>query len=227
MKNCMVLFSFLFFLSPLLLAQENEYVSAADSDPEARALLDKARKKYDSYRSLEAEFTLTLEIPEQPIEVQQGKMAQKGEQYRVELEEQAVYCDGEIIWLYLKNNNEVQINNVEEGEDAESLSPKDLLRIYEGDDYVYALGNAYTVDGRAIQEIEFKPLDRDSEYAKIRLMMDKKKYEPVSIKIFGKDGSRYTLELKELRPNVTFDRAYFTFQPEKYPDIYVEDLRID
>lgn len=227
MKIFAALCSAFLFLSSFVNAQDNNYTSAADSDPEAKALLDKARKKYDSYRSLEADFTLTLEIPEQPTEVQEGKMAQKGEQYRVELEDQAVYCDGEIIWLYLKNNNEVQINKVEEGEDAESLSPKDLLRIYEGDDYVYALGNAYTADGRALQEIEFKPLDRDSEYAKIRLLMDQKKYEPVSIKIFGKDGSRYTLELNDLRPNVSFDKGYFTFQPEKYPGIYVEDLRID
>ena len=210
-------------------SQENSYAAASDSDPEARALLEKMREKFERYQTLEASFSLTIEVPEQPAEVQEGAMSQKGDKYRVELAEQAIYCDGTTIWVHLKHNNEVQINNVEENfeEESASLSPQDLLRVYEREDHVYVLGNAYTEGGIPLQEIDFKPLDRDSEYAKLRLILDQKSYEPKTIKVFNKDGSRYTLQIASFTPNPSISDDNFTFYPERYPDIFIEDLRID
>jgi outer membrane lipoprotein carrier protein len=218
---------FLILLFGGLSAQDNNYSAAADSDPEARVLLEKMRSKFERYASLSASFNLAIEIPGQPTELQDGSMSQQGDQYRVELAEQAIYCDGRTIWVHLKHNNEVQINNVEEGEDTESLAPQDLLRVYEREDHVYALGNAYTRDGKPLQEIEFKPLDPDSEYAKLRLIMDSINLEPETIKVFNKDGSRYTLTIAEFTPNAKVSSEDFTFRPENFPDIFIEDLRID
>lgn len=223
---CTLLMSGVFVL-PQLSAQENNYAIAADSDPEARELLERMRQKYERYQTLKASFSLTIEIPEQPAEIQEGTISQKGEQYHVELAEQAIYCDGSTIWVHLKHNNEVQINSAEQDEGAESLSPKDLLRIHERSDHVYAMGNAYTENSVPLQEIEFKPLDSDSEYSKLRLILNQKELEPKTIKVFNKDGSRYTLAIETFTPNVALPDTTFVFNPEHYPDIFIEDLRID
>ena len=71
----------------------------------------------------------------------------------------------------------MQVNNVDdfEEEDEDFLSPKDLLRIYEKEDFIFGLTNDGFENGVAIQQVEFKPIDKDSEYAKMRLTIDKKK----------------------------------------------------
>lgn len=214
--------------NPTLSKDKNTFSQSADSDPQATAILEKLRNRYEGFKSMEADFTLTLEIPDEGQEVQNGKLVQKGDKYRLDLETQSIYNDGEALYLYLRNNNEVQINDIpseEEAEDAGILSPKDILRIYEKGDYVYALTNQYAAKGKLIQEIEFKPLDKDSEYNKLRLAVDKKTNDVVSIIAFGKDNSRYTLAISKLTANPTYADAYFKFDAKKFPGVYIEDLR--
>jgi len=198
------------------------------SDPKAKAILEKMRTKYEAYKTVGADFTLTIEIPEEEKEVQSGTIAQSGDKYRVDLEHQAVYSDGTSLWLFMKNSNEVQINDVDDfDEEGEMLSPKDLLRIYEKEDFIYQLVNEDYENGVAIQQIEFKPTDRDSEYSKMRVTLDKKNMQIRRIKAFSKDGSRYTMEVKKFKPNSKYTSADFVFNPDDYPDIFVEDLRIE
>lgn len=229
MKNYLTFVFLLFLITPLLIGQTSiSYTSNAESDPEARILLNKIQKKYDAFKTLEADFTLTIEIPEEPADQQNGKLVQKDDKYRLELAGQEIFCDGETLWFYLKNNDEVQINNVEEeSEDFEMLSPNDLLRIYEREDFVYVLANAYTENGQPLQDIEFKPLDKDSEYTKMRLTLNQRENEVVSIKVFSKDGSRFTLAITNLTPDKNYPDSYFVFNPANYPGVYVEDLRMD
>lgn len=226
MKNILLLLAFISI--NLTAFAQNTFSTSADSDPQATAILEKLRTRYEGFKSMAADFSLTLEIPDEMQEVQEGKLVQKGDKYRLDLETQSIYNDGNAIYLHLKNNNEVQINDIpseEEAEEAGILSPRDILRIYEKGDYVYALTNQYARGGKLIQEIEFKPLDEDSEYAKLRLAVDKKTNDVASIIAFGKDNSRYTLKISKLTPNPTFADAYFSFDKNKFPGVYIEDLR--
>lgn len=200
-----------------------QWNASTANDPEAKRILDKLKRDYDSYKSMEVAFTLTIDLPEQSSEVQEGKLGQKGDQFFVKLDDQHIFCNGKTVWLYLPSNNEVQINDADFDQDEASMSPQTMMRIYESDQYYYAItdqsGNTVT--------IEFKPNDSESEYSKMRLVVDKVKNQMKSLKIFAKDGSRYTLEMKKLTPNATFSSDAFTFDPSKYTGIYIEDLRID
>jgi len=227
MKNIVVIF-LAFLFTTVSFAQSGEFVRQT-SDPAAKAVLEKLRTKYEAYKTVEADFQLTIEIPEEDKEVQTGNLAQEGEKYRLKLDNQAIYSDGKTLWLYLKSNNEVQINNVDdfEEEDEDFLSPKDLLRIYEKEDFIYGLTNDGFENGKAIQQIEFKPIDKDSEYAKMRLTIDKKRNQIMRIKAFAVDGARYTMDVTKFKPNLTYKNADFIFNPKEFPGIHVEDLRID
>ncbi len=229
MKNIFVFIFVVLFSTTSSAQTAKAQFASSTSDPAAKAILEKLRTKYEAYQSIEADFNLIIEIPEEAKEVQKGNLAQQGDKYRLELEHQAIYSDGKTLWVFWKNNNEVQINNVDdfEEEEDELLSPKDLLRVYEKENFTYALVNDGYENGRAIQQIEFKPLDKDSEYAKMRVTIDKKKNQVIRIKAFSKDSSRYTLEVTKFKPNLSYKAADFVFNPDKYPDIYVEDLRID
>ncbi len=200
-------------------------VSVEENDPAAKAILDAIKNKYESYQSLDVHFTLTIAFPEEDPEIQKGHLSQQAEQYKLDLEGQSIISDGTTMWFHLKNRNEVQINDVEEGEDDEMLSPQNLLRIYETNEFYYALVGEAEENGQAVQKIEFKPLDRDSEYSKMRLSINKSTKEILRIKTFAKDGSRYTLQVDKLTPNKNFEKNYFQFDPAQFPGIHVENLR--
>lgn len=199
---------------------------AEKPDPEAKKILDKIRKKYDAYQSVEAAFTLSVEVPGKPVEVQNGTIAQAGEKFRLDMDQQVIVNDGKTTWVYLKNNNEVQINDTEPGGSADFLTPKELLRRYEKGDYLYAITEKTTVGGKLLTHIEFKPKNARSEYSKIRVSVDEKALTIESIKAFAKDGSRYTFKINRLSPNKAFAADHFTFDPKKYPGVRVEDLRM-
>ena len=207
-----------------LFAQRNTMSSAADSDPQAKAILDKLRTKYENLKAVKANFSLIIEIPEQAKEVQKGTLAQAGDNFRLELGDQNIISDGKTVWLHLKNNNEVQIMDAD-NDSGDFLSPKDLMQIYEQEDFVYALTNQIKEGDKLIEQIEFKPIDRNSDYSKLRLSVDKRKNEIVRIKAFSSDGTRYTMRIDKWVDNVNFPSGHFGFDASQFPDIYVEDLR--
>ena len=227
MKKTVVLLFAIGGLALSLAAQQpNQYTAASDSDPEAKAILDKLRKKYDAYGSMEVDFTLEIQFPEQPKEVQQGKVAVKGKQYRVDLGSQTVISDGTAVWMVLHNNKEVQINDVpEEEETGMFLSPQSFFRFYDKGDFIYVLSNEFAQNGKIIQLIEFKPTDAYADYSKLRMNVDRNKNEVDEVMAFGKDGSRYTFKINRLTPNKAFPASTFTFDKAQYPGYYIEDLR--
>ena len=221
------IFALLFFCSFNIVAFAQNYTSVADSDPEAKAILDKIKKQQESYTSVEAAFTLDIEIPEQPKEVQKGIIAQQGDKYNLQLGTYSVISDGSAIWMILHNNKEVQINDIPDEEDESILTPQSLFSIYEKGNFVYILANEFhdKTIGKNVQQIEFKPIDRDSEYTKLRLTVEKGTTNVQNIKAFSRDGSRYTFTFNKISPNKTFTASHFSFDKSKYKDYYVEDLR--
>lgn len=199
---------------------------AEKSDPEAKKVLDRIRKKYEGYKSVEAAFTLTIEVPAQPQEIQKGSIGQEDEKFRLDMEEQVIASDGKTTWVYLKKNKEIQITDTDPNEDKGFMTPKDLLKRYQKGDFLYAITEKTTEKGRLLTQIEFKPVDKASEYSKIRLSVNEKAGTIDSIKAFAKDGSRYTFLITRLTPNKPFPANHFQLNAKDYPGAHVEDLRM-
>jgi len=197
------------------------------SDPEAKKVLGKIRKKYEGYKNMEAAFTLTIEVPGQPREIQKGTIGQQDKKFRLVMDAQEIVSDGVSTWVYLKKNNEVQINDADP-EDAESafLTPRDLLRRYEKGDFIYAITDKITEKGRLLTQIEFKPVDRNSDYTKLRLSIDEQSGAIESVRAFARDGSRYIFQITRTDTSKNLPASYFTFDKSKYPGVHVEDLRL-
>lgn len=199
---------------------------AEQSDPEAKKILDRVRKKYDGYKSMEAAFTLASEVPDQPKETQKGTIGQQGNKFRLDMDGQIIVSDGKINWIYLKKNNEIQINNADPNDDNGFLTPKDLLRRHEKGDFLFAVTDKIPEKNRVLTQIEFKPKDKSSEYAKLRVSIDEKTNTIESIRAFAKDGSRYTFQITRFTPNKTFGSGYFQLDAKQFPGVHVEDLRM-
>lgn len=198
-----------------------------NNDPAAKKILDKLKAEYDSYKSMEVNFKLVLELPQQEAEIQNGLVIQQGEMYKLDLDDRSIYCDGTSVWLHVKKNNEVQLNDADMDDEESMMSPKDMLQLYESGEFEYAITAEPLLDGKKVTQIEFKPLDRDSEFSKMALYIDKKTQKMAQMKVFSKDGSRYTLKINDITANKNYSPDTFTFDASKYPGIHVEDLRID
>jgi outer membrane lipoprotein carrier protein len=199
-----------------------------ENDPAAKTLLDKVRKKYEAYKSLEMSFSLQLEVPSQPTETQKGTFKSLGDsKFRLDMTDQTIISDGQTTWIYLKKNNEVQITDADTKGEQSLISPKELMKIYQKGEYNYTIVGEEKAGEKLLTQVEFKPINKKSEYSKLRLAIDKKTKQVASIKAFAKDGGRYTFSVGKQTGDPTFDAAIFTFDKSKFPkDVKIEDLRM-
>lgn len=211
------------FSTQFLLAQTT--AAPEKNDPEAKKVLDKIRKKYDAYKTLEATFSLAIEVPGQAKEIQKGTVTQEGKKFRLDMSDQIVVSDGVTTWAYQKKSNEVQVNDADPNDANSFLTPKDLLSRYQKGDFLYAITDKTTEGGKVLTQIEFKPKDKTSEYSKLRIAIDEKAGTMQSIKAFAKDGSRYTFSITRFTPDKALAAGQFKFDQTQYKGVRVEDLR--
>ena len=218
-------FLFSFFVISLIFSTIIFSQKASDSDSEAKKILDKLRKEYDSNASMEVHFDMILNLPNQAEEKQKGKVIQAGTKYFVDLDDQAIYCNGEMVWLHLKDNHEVQINDMD-SDDENFLTPKEWMTAYEKEDFYYAIVNKNKSNGNHFVEIEFKPLSPRSEYNKMRVRVNTTKNNLDKMDVFSKDGSKYSIIVQNITYNKPYNNSTFSFDPSKFPGIHIEDLRL-
>ena len=210
-----------------LSAQDKQYTKASDSDPEAIMLLKTIRDRYDAYKTIEADFQLDINLPGMGAESQKGKIKRQGDKVRFRLGDQEGIVNADAAYIIQHANKEVLINDLPSGEEAGGmLTPQTLFNFYEGDNFVVALQNKETFEGRLLQAVELKPVDRDnSDFTKLRLLVDAKNKEIVTIKAFARDGSNYTFRLANLKGDVALSAGTFAFDKADFPGYHVEDLR--
>lgn len=217
----------IFGISVVGYSQSNTMTTKSDSDPKAMVILDKLKKQFDTYRSLELNFEFQLEMPGKPIETQKGKLIQDGIKYAIVMKDQEIYADGKQTWLYLKNKKEVQISDFDDSGSDMFLSPKQMLSLYQTGDYVYSILEERKVGKTTYSDIEFKPLKSNSDFTKLRLTVDKTANKFVTLRVFLRDGSRYLLKMDSLIPNKKYTPDAFVMNLKDLKGVHIEDLRMD
>jgi hypothetical protein len=181
----------------------------------------------ESYADVTYHFTLQIEIPEAETKVQKGLFYTKKEAYRLEVSDYILLTDGRFQWVVNKEAKEIQIHDFEPL-DPENLShPQNLLAIYNNPDFDYRLEFEGAQGEKMIQQIEFKPLKKDSEYAKARLTINKKTGFIDQIELLTKDGSRYLLMIEKTNGDQHLVQTLFQMKKEDFPNYQIEDLRLN
>ena len=198
----------------------------AQQDAKAKAVLDKLSQTTKSYKSVQIDFSFTLENKAANVkETNDGSVAMKGKSYFLHMPALGtdIFCDGTTVWSYLSDANELN-NSTNEPCDEGSLNPANIFTIYEkGFNFTYA--GEETVAGKATQVIDLFPTDKSKEFNKVRLYVDKIKSQIVSAKTFNKDGNVYTLVMKNMKTDQLLGDDYFKFNKAKYPGVEVNDMR--
>lgn len=212
------------FLNIQLQAQST-YTSSSDSDKEAITILDKTKEVLNNAKSIIFDYTFILNSPEQEPELRNGIAKQKGNMYYIEMGDKEIYCNGENIQVYSKIQNELQINDLDES--SGTLTPAGILNSFGSENFIFVLGEDKRINKKNYFSILFKPIQKFSEYSKIELIIDKGTYIPYEIKMFYKDGARNTLKINSTNTTTVLNKADFNFDKTKYPDLSIEDLRMN
>ncbi len=199
---------------------------SAQVDEKAKSILEKVSETTQSYESLTATFSYIMENKEEDIhEENKGEIILNGNKYKLNLYSMGleIYSDGNTIWTFMKDANEVSIAEFDD-EMNESLDPSKLFTIYqEGFDYKFI--EEGVSDGKSVYVIDLFPEDEEMEYSKMTIEIDKARMLVGKATMYGREGSNYIVQVKELQTNQPVSEGTFVFQPDKYPDVEVIDLR--
>lgn len=207
----------------LLLSMLAVQVGWAQKDDNALKVLDAMSAKYQNIPAYSADIVYSLENETEGINEEfNGKITVKGEKYKLELDEQVVINNGQTFWTYLPDVNEVNIDNYDPAEDE--ISPSKIYEAYKkGYKYVY-IGDE-TMDGKAHAVIDLVPDDKDAQYFKIKLYINKGDDSLSKWIMYDKSGNQYQYTIKNFNGKITPGESFFVFNEADYPDVEVIDLR--
>lgn len=194
------------------------------SDPDAKKILDQVAAKFKSYSSVKAAFSLKIENSAGKVQgTKKGVAYMKGNQYKVELTDQEIYCDGKSVWTYDKNSNEVQVSKFDPS--GSSFTPQKIFTNFYDKDFLYKLNDDKKIGGKTLQEIELTPTDKSKAFFKILAYVDKATKNISSTRLFEKNGNRYVYDVTSFTPNAKIDNSLFVFDTKNHPGVEVIDLQ--
>ncbi len=191
----------------------------AQNDKKATAILDEVSVKTKSYKTIKIDFTYAMDNAKEKIHDKfKGTLISKGDKYKLTAAGQDVISDGKTLWTYLKDANEVQINNV--GEDEDSFTPTKMLSGYTKDfksKFIEEKGNT--------QVIELYPLKKGKSFTKVRLTIDKAKKQISRFVIYDRNGSTFSYIIDKFVADQAIADNVFTFNKADHPGVEMNDMR--
>lgn len=170
---------------------------------------------------MEVSFDLTIDFPEQEPETQAGKILKSGNKFIASLGSQEFINDGKAFYLILHPSKEIQITSSEESQETTGISPANFFDFYQNNEYEFAI----TQTKGELKFIEFKPLDKWSDYSKLRMTINHVNNRILKLEAFGKDGSQYIITVKNTNTSPSITPSTFAFNKEKYKSYEIIDLR--
>jgi outer membrane lipoprotein-sorting protein len=198
----------------------------SQSNNKAEEILEEVSKKTKSYKNISAEFIFSLENKEMEInEKNRGSIKINGKKYVVDLPDIGikVYSDGETMWNYMKDGNQVTISNID-GQGSDLMDPSVIFNIYEkGFKSVY-IGE--TVKGNnTLHQIELHPDKNEYDVSKVDLFIDKNSMMINSAVLYDNDGNLYGIKVKEFDTDIDLPDSYFVFNKSEFGDVEIIDFR--
>lgn len=199
---------------------------SAQSDQNAKSLLEQTSKKMQSYASMSANFVFTMENSRMNIkEENSGSLLLKGKKYQVNLPDlgMKVYSDGKTVWNLMEAAGQVMITNV--GDDSQGgIDPSAIFNIYQ-EGYTFKFVEDKQEGGKTISYVDLFPDDKNAEFSKIRVGVDKSGLMVQSLVTHGKDGNQYGIYVRDYKTGQAIADSEFVYDKTKHRNIEEIDFR--
>ncbi len=198
----------------------------AQIDTKAKGILDKMSDKYQNIPVYKTNFVYRLRNKVEDIDEEfSGEIMVKGEKYVLIMSDQEVFNDGETIWTFLKDANEVNIDYYmpDEGD----MSPNNIYSAYKKG-YRYRWIEIKKVGSRTLEVIELQPedpKDPDKIFYRIILNIDQSDNTMHSWEMYSRGGNVFSYTISGFNPQFVADDSFFQFNASKFPDVEIVDLR--
>lgn len=192
----------------------------------AKEILDKMSDKYQSIPSYKTNFVYRLRNKVEDIDEEfSGEIMVKGEKYVLMMSDQEIFNDGETIWTFLKDANEVNVDFYmpDEGD----MSPNNIYAAYKKG-YRYRWVENKRIGSRTMEVIELQPADPkdpDKIFYKIVLNIDDSENTIHSWEMYDRGGNIFSYTISGFNPQFVAEDNFFQFNESKFPDVEVVDLR--
>jgi len=191
----------------------------AQKDKRAGDILDAMSKKYKTYKTYQAAFTFTADGAS-PFK---GDLTVKDQKFRLKLGGQEVFNDGKTMSTYIKESNEVNLQDYDGSENSD-FNPSRIYSIYKKG-FNYRFVGEQKLAGKPVDVIELTPEKKNTQVTKIQISVDKADKSVRSWQITDKTGKKTAYSISKFTPNVAVTDSYFVFDKAKYPGVEVVDLR--
>ena len=198
--------------------------SEEKTEKKAREILKKVSAKFKSFKSLKATFIITIENQkDKSSDVQKGTIQLKGDKYRLDVAQQDIVSDGKTIWTYMKDANEIQVNNA--SKDTNTITPANFLTLYEKG-FLFKFTGEEKEKGMVYQLVELVPVDpKKKSVVKVKLKISKKDQMVYSARLIDRSGTVVTYNVEKFTPEAATSDSIFTFNTKNYPGAEIIDLR--
>ncbi|TND05353.1 MAG: outer membrane lipoprotein carrier protein LolA [Bacteroidetes bacterium] len=216
-----------------LLAQQPAVVN----DTKAKTILDEVSKNAKTFKTVKANFTITIENADKSKSTQEGELIVKGQKYKVKMKQKTkdkagkekeyaeeYISDTQTAWNYSEKNKEVTIDNAKKTT-KEGFSVNDIFVLHEKG-FKYSFEKEEKQSGVDVQVINLYPSKPEGKkYHTVRVVIDKVKKQITSVTFLNKDGSKMTYTVKTMTPNAEVPDTTFHFDVKAHPGVEVVDLR--
>ena len=177
----------------------------------AREVLDKTAAAVTNKDGVTANFKLTNNHGSIS-----GTIAVKGQKFHATTAHGTMWFDGKTQWTYLKNNDEVNVNNPTEAE-LQAINPYNFINMYKK-------GFKYTMTSNATSHnVHLTATDPKRKVQEMFITVDKKSFVPTQVKMLqGKNWT--TFDITNLKKEKLAD-SMFSFNSKDFPTAEVIDLR--
>lgn len=193
----------------------------AQKDEAALQILDAMSSKYQQLPAFQANFSYNIENPEEGIdEGFEGIITVKDAKYKLNMGGQEIINDGENVWTFLEDDNEVTIAEYDDTESEITLS--NIFTIYKsGYKYLFLEER----NNGTVEVVDLVPEDLEKSFFKIRMSITKKDRDLLSFKIFDKSGNRYFYKIDAFKADEDITDEDFKFDIAAHAGVEVIDFR--
>jgi|LSQX01.2.fsa_nt_gb outer membrane lipoprotein-sorting protein len=202
-------------------------MAGAQTDAKAKQILDEMSAKMSSFKTISAVFAFSLENKDMGIyEENEGTIRLKGQKYAVDLPDVGikVFSDGETVWNYMEDGNQVTITNNDDSEN-ELMDPRTLFTIYEKGGFKPKFTGEKNIGSEKVSQIELLPETNQYEVSKIVLYVGKEDKMIKSALMYGTDKNIYGIKVKNIDTVTDYPDNTYVFNPGEYGDVEIIDFR--
>jgi outer membrane lipoprotein-sorting protein len=209
------------FVVTLLLLIVLPYYAAGQDDQNAIKMLDSFANKALKAPSIAMKFNLvTTSQTDNSTDTLAGSVIISKDKYRLDLPDNIIWFNGETSWSYLTAEKEVTITKANKKDNTFQSRPSLIFSAYKKG-YKNRL-----IDEKADSYIiDMYPEDIKSELIRIRLTIGKSLLNLISLEYKKKDGTIITLHVTGYDLKVKPESDTFVYQPAKFKDVEVIDMR--